>query len=85
MKDYPVATKLFEAALMYLSSNDNDYAQRRAKNLRILCICHLAGHEYDRASDYVDEANKVRINVEPIKSRVKLPVQKTSDSSGNKI
>ena len=54
---------------MYLSPNDNDYAQLRAKNLRILCICHLASHEYDRASDYVDEANKVHI-VEH-KSRVK--------------
>jgi hypothetical protein len=57
---------------MYLSSNDNDYAERRAKNLRILCICHLAGHEYDRASDYVDEANKVHIIVEPSRSIVNL-------------
>ena len=68
-KDYLTATKIFEAALMYLSPNDKDYAQQRAKNLRILCICHLASHEYDRASDYVDVANKVRVVGH--KSRVK--------------
>ncbi|MCO5607943.1 hypothetical protein L7F22_062145 [Adiantum nelumboides] len=60
-KDYSTSIQLFEASLMYLSQKEATYTERRAKSLRVLCICHLALGQYDRAFEYINEANKFKV------------------------
>ncbi|KAH7300313.1 hypothetical protein KP509_24G056000 [Ceratopteris richardii] len=74
-KDYQASIRLFEASLMYLSQHEANYTERRAKNLRVLCICHLALNQYERASEYIIEANKLEASIAGIFLKFKVSLQ----------
>ncbi|KAH9535695.1 hypothetical protein CY35_17G066900 [Sphagnum magellanicum] len=59
-KDYETSIKLFEASMLYLldGSNDGNNTMQRAKSLRVLCLCHLALMQFDRAAEVLQQAEK---------------------------
>lgn len=57
-KQYETCIRLFETSMLYLP-RDPDSNLQRAKSLRVLCLCRLALMQYDRADEYVTEAEKV--------------------------
>jgi hypothetical protein len=61
-KDYETSIKLFEASMLYLldGSNDGNNTMQRAKSLRVLCLCHLALMQFDRAAEVLQQAEKVQ-------------------------
>ncbi|KAI5071272.1 hypothetical protein GOP47_0013523 [Adiantum capillus-veneris] len=80
-KDYPTSIQLFEASLMYLSQNEASYKECRAKTLRVLCICHLALGQYDRALEYINEANKLEASSGGVFLKFKVCLQ-MNDAEG---
>eukprot|EP01018_Ginkgo_biloba_P014651 Gb_10795 [translate_table: standard] len=61
-KDYDTSIGLFEGSMLYIPF-DADNNNRRAKCLRVLCLCHLGLSQYDRADEYITEAEKLEPNI----------------------
>uniref|UniRef100_A0A0D6R254 Protein ZIP4 homolog n=1 Tax=Araucaria cunninghamii TaxID=56994 RepID=A0A0D6R254_ARACU len=57
-KLYEISIKLFEASMLYIPF-DGENNVCRAKSLRVLCLCHLGLSQYDRADEYIREAEKL--------------------------
>lgn len=75
-KDYETSAEMFEKSMLYVPYNIENRILR-AKGFRVLCLCHLGLSHLDRAQEYINEAEKV--NLEVITSRFdQLTVKKTS-------
>lgn len=55
-KDYKTSLSLFESALLFLSPDNKN----RGKSMRVLALCHMGLQEFDRALEYLTQADKVR-------------------------
>jgi hypothetical protein len=55
-KDYVVCLSLFESALLFLSADNKN----RGKSMRVLALCHMGLQEFDKALEYLAQADKVR-------------------------
>lgn len=49
---------MFEKSLLYIS-HDIENRILRAKGFRVLCLCYLGLSQFDRAQEYINEAEKV--------------------------
>ncbi|XP_057861908.2 TPR repeat-containing protein ZIP4 isoform X2 [Cryptomeria japonica] len=59
-KLYDTSSILFEGSMLYLPLHAENSACR-AKSLRVLCLCHLGLSQYDRANEFIMEAEKFKI------------------------
>lgn len=61
-KDYVTGAELFEKSMLYIP-HDTENRIRRAKGFRVLCLCHLGLLQMDRATEYINEAEKVLLTI----------------------
>lgn len=63
---YRTSLRLFEASMLYLDARDSDSCMLQAKSLRVLCLCHLALSQFERAAEVIEQAEKVNWHCQPI-------------------
>lgn len=56
---YETSIRLFEASMLYIVP-DSEGCMLEAKSLRVLCLCHMALCQFERAAEVVDAADKVK-------------------------
>ncbi|KAL6993034.1 hypothetical protein U1Q18_011152 [Sarracenia purpurea var. burkii] len=54
---------MFEKSMLYVPYNIQNRILR-AKGFRVLCLCHLGLSQLDRAQEYINEAEKFKINLQ---------------------
>ncbi|CAN6445210.1 unnamed protein product [Victoria cruziana] len=62
-KDYKTSSLMFEKSMLYIP-HDAEGRSLRAKCFRVLCLCYLALSQCDRAQEYINEAEKFKVNLE---------------------
>ncbi|CAM6095980.1 unnamed protein product [Calypogeia fissa] len=79
-KQYETCIKLFETSMLYLPRYSGSNLQR-AKSFRVLCLCRLALMQYDRALEYVTEAEKVDPNIACTFLKFKIHLQTKNEAA----
>ncbi|CAM6089602.1 unnamed protein product [Calypogeia fissa] len=79
-KQYETCIKLFETSMLYLPRDPGSNLQR-AKSFRVLCLCRLALMQYDRALEYVTEAEKVDPNIACTFLKFKIHLQTKNEAA----
>ncbi|KAL5997936.1 hypothetical protein ACLOJK_008870 [Asimina triloba] len=79
-KDYKTSSEMFEKSMLYIQSGVES-RPIRAKCFRVLCLCHLALSQLDRAEEYINEAQKLEPNAASTFLKFKVHLQKNDESS----
>jgi len=58
LKEYEIGALMFEKSMLYIP-RDEENRSRRSNCFRVLCLCHLALAQLDRAQEFIDQAEKV--------------------------
>ncbi|KAH9315054.1 hypothetical protein KI387_023681 [Taxus chinensis] len=82
-KLYATSIKLFEGSMLYLVQ-DAENSVCRAKSLRVLCLCHLGLSQYDRANEYITEAEKLEPTIICVFLKFKICLQLKDESAAIK-
>ncbi|KAK1319658.1 hypothetical protein QJS10_CPB04g01991 [Acorus calamus] len=60
LREYGTSADVFEKSMLYVPC-DAEYRTHRAKCFRVLCLCHVALSQLDRAFEYICEAEKFKV------------------------
>lgn len=82
-KLYEISAALFEGSMLYIPF-DAEHIVCRAKSLRVLCLCHLGLSQYDRAHEYISEAEKVEPSIVCIFLQFKICLQLKDEPGATK-
>lgn len=82
-KLYETSVALFEGSMLYIPF-DAEHRVCRAKSLRVLCLCHLGLSQYDRAREYISEAEKVEPSIVCIFLQFKICLQLKDEPGATK-
>ncbi|KAM7262726.1 hypothetical protein ACFE04_000409 [Oxalis oulophora] len=75
LKDYETSAEMFEKAMLYIP-HDIDNRIMRTKGYRVLCLCYLGLSQFDRAQEYINEAEKLEPNIACAFLKFKIYLQK---------
>ncbi|XP_058101920.1 TPR repeat-containing protein ZIP4 isoform X2 [Magnolia sinica] len=79
-KDYGTSAEMFEKSMLYIP-HDVENRILRAKCFRVLCLCHLALSQLDRAEEYINQAQKLESNIACTFLKFKIYLQKNDESA----
>ncbi|KAG0569005.1 hypothetical protein KC19_6G058500 [Ceratodon purpureus] len=82
-KMYKNSIRLFEASMLYVV-RDSEGCMLEAKSLRVLCLCHIALSQFERAAEVLDAAEKVDPCIATIFLKFKMGLQSRNETDACK-
>ncbi|KAK1270370.1 hypothetical protein QJS04_geneDACA006136 [Acorus gramineus] len=79
LREYGTSADVFEKSMLYIPC-DAEYRTHRAKCFRVLCLCHVALSQVDRAFEYICEAEKLEPNIASAFLKFKVYLLKKDDN-----
>nr|PNR59206.1 hypothetical protein PHYPA_001997 [Physcomitrium patens] len=82
-KMYKTSIRLFEASMLYIV-RDGEGSMLEAKSLRVLCLCHMALSQFERAAEVIDKAEKIDPSIASIFLKLKIGLQTRNEAEACK-